>query len=204
MTVANATASAHDNAMPAAAWTDEWARVRRCARIGCGGMRARGGAPLAFVEHAATAFHSHVMRGIREAAVACASAGKVSWARRRASGGFAAFWCISADRRASRQLLPRFSLTSRPLLSRFSPSSFTLVRRCSPVSRSVQPRFVAVRVRFVAVPASVIAEPVKCAPSSRGTAATRLPGRCREDADRAPRLYRRSYPRYYNPPIAEQ
>lgn len=98
----------------------------------------------------------------------------------------------------------RFSLTSRPLLSRFSPSSFTLVRRCSPVSRSVQPRFVAVRVRFVAVPASVIAEPVKCAPSSRGTAATRLPGRCREDADRAPRLYRRSYPRYYNPPIAEQ
>ncbi|MCA8219863.1 hypothetical protein LGM69_00085 [Burkholderia multivorans] len=98
----------------------------------------------------------------------------------------------------------RFSLTSRPLLSRFSLSSFTLVRRCSPVSRSVQPRFVAVRVRFVAVPASVIAEPVKCAPSSRGTAATRLPGRCREDADRAPRLYRRSYPRYYNPPIAEQ
>ncbi|WP_254212086.1 hypothetical protein [Burkholderia multivorans] len=98
----------------------------------------------------------------------------------------------------------RFSLTSRPLLSRFSPASFTLVRRCSPVSRSVQPRFVAVRLRFGAVPTSVIAEPVKCAPSSRGTAATRSPGRCREDADRAPPLYRRSYPRYYNPPIAEQ
>ncbi|WP_258181274.1 hypothetical protein [Burkholderia multivorans] len=196
MTVANATASAHDNAMPAAAWTDEWAHARRCARIGYGGMRARGVAPLAFVEHAARAFHSHVTRGIREAAVACASAGK--------------FRRLAGAHRALRRFLvhfgrsPRFSLTSRPLLSRFSPSSFALVRRCSPVSRSVQPRFVAVRVRFVAVPAPVVAEPVKCAPSSRGTGATRSPGRCREDADRAPRLYRRSYPRYYNPPIAEQ
>ncbi|WP_233622426.1 hypothetical protein [Burkholderia multivorans] len=165
-------------------------------------VRQRAGAwrrTPAFVEHAARAFQSHVMRGIRQTAVACASAGKFRGlgAHRPASPLSGAFRPIAA-------LLAHFSLTSRPRLSRFSPSSFTLVRRCSPVSRSVQPRFVAVRVRFVAVPASVIAEPVKCAPSSRGTAATRLPGRCREDADRAPRLYRRSYPRYYNPPIAEQ
>lgn len=211
MTVANATASAHDNAMPAEAWTDEWAHARRCVRIGYGSVRARGVAPLAFVEHAATAFQSHVMHVIREAAVACASAGKfrkLAGAHRAASPLSGAFRPIAALLasfiRASRSLLAHFSLTSRPLLSRFSPSSFTLVRRCSPVSRSVQLRFVAVRVRFVAVPAPVVAEPVKCAPSSRGTTATRSPGRCREDADRAPRLYRRSYPRYYNPPIAEQ
>ncbi|WP_230940411.1 hypothetical protein [Burkholderia multivorans] len=144
MTVANATASAHDNAMPAAAWTDEWAHARRCARIGYGGMRARGVAPLAFVEHAARAFHSHVTRGIREAAVACASAGKVSQARRRASAGFAAFWCISADRRASRQLLPRLSLTSRPLPSRLFAAA-RLFR--APFSRDSSP-FVCASSRF--------------------------------------------------------
>ncbi|MBU9210034.1 hypothetical protein KTD23_18190 [Burkholderia multivorans] len=168
MTVANATASAHDNAMPAAAWTDEWAHARRCARIGYGSVRARGVAPLAFVEHAARAFQSHVTRGIRKAAVACASACKASQARRRASSGFAAFSRISADRRASRSLLARFSPSSRPLLVLFSSASSAPLRRCSPVSRSVQPRFVAVRARFVAVPAPVVAEPVKCAPSSRG------------------------------------
>ncbi|MCA8479546.1 MULTISPECIES: hypothetical protein [Burkholderia] len=68
----------------------------------------------------------------------------------------------------SRPLLPRFSPSSRPLLVLFSSASSAPLRRCSPVSRSVQPRFVAVRVRFVAVPAPVVAEPVKCAPSSRG------------------------------------
>jgi len=150
MTVANATASAHDNAMPAAAWTDEWAHARRCARIGCGSVRARGVAPPAFVEHAARAFQSHVMRGIREAAVACASAGKVSQARRRASGGFAAFWCISADRRASRSLLARFFRASRPLPSRlfaaarlfrapFSRDSSPFVRASSRFRRPLSP-----------------------------------------------------------------
>ncbi|WP_254212681.1 hypothetical protein [Burkholderia multivorans] len=108
--------------MPAAAWTDEWARVRRCARIGCGGMRARGGAPLAFVEHAARAFQSHVMRGIREAAVACASAGMfrgLAGAHRAASPLSGAFRPIAA------------------LLAHFSPASFALLARflhaCSPL-----------------------------------------------------------------------
>ncbi|WP_258178739.1 hypothetical protein [Burkholderia multivorans] len=65
-------------------------------------------------------------------------------------------------------LLAHFSPASSALLAVFSPASSAPLRRCSPVSRSVQPRFVAVRVRFVAVPAPVVAEPVKCAPSSRG------------------------------------
>lgn len=201
MTVANATASAHDNAMPAAAWTDEWAHARRCARIGYGSVRARGVAPLAFVEHAARAFQSHVTRGIRTAAVACASACKASQARRRASSGFAAFSRISADRRASRPLLPRFSPSSRPLLVRLFRASPPLLA-CFALLRSA-----AIRRRSCALRRGAGA---RCRRTGKMRAffarhrATRPPGRCREDADRAPRLYRRSYPRYYNPPIAEQ
>ncbi len=200
MTVANATASAHDNAMPAAAWTDEWAHARRCARIGYGSVRARGVAPLAFVEHAARAFQSHVTRGIRKAAVACASACKASQARRRASSGFAVFSCISADRRASRPLLPRFSPSSRPLLVR-------LFRASPPLLACFALRSAAIRRRSCALRRGAGA---RCRRTGKMRAffarhrATRPPGRCREDADRAPRLYRRSYPRYYNPPIAEQ
>jgi hypothetical protein len=144
MTVANATASAHDNAMPAAAWTDEWAHARRCARIGYGSVRARGVAPLAFVEHAARAFQSHVMHGIRQAAVARTSAGKVSRARRRASGGFAAFWCISADRRASRSLLAHFSPASFALLAFF-------LHACSPLLACFALRSAAIRRRSCAL-----------------------------------------------------
>ncbi|CAB5298961.1 hypothetical protein IST455A_03800 [Burkholderia multivorans] len=200
MTVANATASAHDNAMPAAAWTDEWAHARRCARIGYGSVRARGVAPLAFVEHAARAFQSHVTRGIREAAVACASACKGSQARRRASSGFAAFSRISADRRASRSLLARFFRASRPLLAR-------LFRASPPLLACFALRSAAIRRRSCALRRGAGA---RCRRTGKMRAffarhrATRPPGRCREDADRAPRLYRRSYPRYYNPPIAEQ
>lgn len=204
MTVANATASAHDNAMPAAAWTDEWAHARRCARIGYGSVRARGVAPLAFVEHAARAFQSHVMHGIREAAVACASACKGSRARRRASSrlrGFLAHFSRS----------PCFSLTSRPLLSRFSPSSRPLLvrlfRASPPLLACFALRSAAIRRRSCALRRGAGA---RCRRTGKMRAffarhrATRPPGRCREDADRAPRLYRRSYPRYYNPPIAEQ
>ncbi len=200
MTVANATASAHDNAMPAAAWTDEWAHARRCARIGYGSVRARGVAPLAFVEHAARAFQSHVTRGIRKAAVACASACKASQARRRASSGFAAFSRISADRRASRSLLARFFRASRPLLVR-------LFRASPPLLACFALRSAAIRRRSCALRRGAGA---RCRRTGKMRAffarhrATRPPGRCREDADRAPRLYRRSYPRYYNPPIAEQ
>ncbi len=200
MTVANATASAHDNAMPAAAWTDEWAHARRCARIGYGSVRARGVAPLAFVEHAARAFQSHVTRGIRKAAVACASACKASQARRRASSGFAVFSRISADRRASRSLLARFFRASRPLLVR-------LFRASPPLLACFALRSAAIRRRSCALRRGAGA---RCRRTGKMRAffarhrATRPPGRCREDADRAPRLYRRSYPRYYNPPIAEQ
>ncbi len=200
MTVANATASAHDNAMPAAAWTDEWAHARRCARIGYGSVRARGVAPLAFVEHAARAFQSHVTRGIRKAAVACASACKASQARRRASSGFAVFSRISADRHASRSLLARFFRASRPLLVR-------LFRASPPLLACFALRSAAIRRRSCALRRGAGA---RCRRTGKMRAffarhrATRPPGRCREDADRAPRLYRRSYPRYYNPPIAEQ
>lgn len=201
MTVANATASAHDNAMPAAAWTDEWAHARRCACIGCGSGRARGVARPP----------SSSMRRGRFSRMSCAESGRRPLHAHRPAkfrglvGAHRAASPLSGAFRPIAALLASFFRASRSFLARFFRASRALPsRRCSPVSRSVQPRFVAVRVRFVAVPAPVVAEPVKCAPSSRGTAAARLPGRCREDADRAPRLYRRSYPRYYNPPIAEQ
>ncbi|WP_230955578.1 hypothetical protein [Burkholderia multivorans] len=151
MTVANATASAHDNAMPAAAWTDEWAHARRCACIGCGSVRARGVAPPAFVEHAARAFQSHVMHGIREAAVACASAGKfrrLAGAHRAASQLSGAFRPIAALLasffRASRSLLARFFRASRLLPSRLFAAA-RLFR--APFSRDSSP-FVCASSRF--------------------------------------------------------
>ncbi|MCO1345856.1 hypothetical protein L0Z26_28780 [Burkholderia multivorans] len=135
------------------------------ARIGYGSVRARGVAPLAFVEHAARAFQSHVTRGIRKAAVACASACKASQARRRASSGFAVFSRISADRHASRSLLARFFRASRPLLVRLFRASPPLLACFALRSAAIRRRSCALR---RGAPAPVVAEPVKCAPSSRG------------------------------------
>ncbi|WP_254218475.1 hypothetical protein [Burkholderia multivorans] len=137
--------------MPAAAWTDEWAHARRCACIGCGSVRARGVAPPAFVEHAARAFQSHVMRGIRQTAVACASAGKfrkLAGAHRATSPLSGAFRPIAALLasffRASRSLLARFFRASRPLLSRLFAAA-CLFR--PPFSRDSSP-FVCASSRF--------------------------------------------------------
>lgn len=201
MTVANATASAHDNAMPAAAWTDEWAHARRCARIGYGSVRARGVAPLAFVEHAARAFFSRMSRA--ESGRRPLHAHRPAKARGLVGAhraGFAAFSRISADRRASRSLLARFFRASRRLLAR-------LFRASPPLLACFALRSAAIRRRSCALRRGAGA---RCRRTGKMRAffarhrATRPPGRCREDADRAPRLYRRSYPRYYNPPIAEQ
>lgn len=140
MTVANATASAHDNAMPAAAWTDEWAHARRYACIGCGSVRARCVAPRAFVEHAARAFQSHVMRGIREAAVACASAGK--------------FRRLAGAHRAASQLSGAFRPIAA-LLAHFSPASFALLalfrHACSPLLACFALRSATIRRRSCAL-----------------------------------------------------
>ncbi|WP_254221992.1 hypothetical protein [Burkholderia multivorans] len=137
--------------MPAEAWTDEWAHARRCARIGYGSVRARGVAPLAFVEHAARAFQSHVMHGIREVAVACASAGKfrrLAGAHRAASQLSGAFRPIAALLasffRASRSLLARFFRASRLLPSRLFAAA-RLFR--APFSRDSSP-FVCASSRF--------------------------------------------------------
>lgn len=106
---------------------------------------------------------------------------------------------------------PCFSLTSRPLLPRFSPSSRPLLvrlfRASPPLLACFALRSAAIRRRSCALRRGAGA---RCRRTGKMRAffarhrATRPPGRCREDADRAPRLYRRSYPRYYNPPIAEQ
>ncbi|HDV6322365.1 TPA: hypothetical protein RJR38_004224 [Burkholderia multivorans] len=148
MTVANATASAHDNAMPAVAWTDEWVHARRCACIGCGSVRARGVAPPAFVEHAARAFQSHVMRGIRQTAVACASAGKfrgLVGAHRAASPLSGAFRPIGAllahFSPASFALLARFLHARSPLLACFALRSATIRRRSRALRRGSDVRY---------------------------------------------------------------
>ncbi|MBU9391379.1 hypothetical protein [Burkholderia multivorans] len=182
--------------MPAEAWTDEWAHARRCARIGYGGMRARGVAPLAFVEHAARAFQSHVMRGIRQTAVACASAGEFRGlvdAHRPASQLSGAFRPIAAllahFSPASLALLAHFLHACSPLLACFALRSATIRRRSRALRRGSGVRYRRtgkMRAFFARHRGYPIAGP--------------LSRRC----DRAPRLYRRSYPRYYNPPIAEQ
>lgn len=136
MTVANATASAHDNAMPAAAWTDEWAHARRCACIGCGSVRARGVARPP----------SSSMRRGRFSRMSCAESGRRPLHAHRP----AKFRRRAGAHRSASQLSGAFRPIAA-LLAHFSPASFALLafflHACSPLLACFALRSAAIRRR---------------------------------------------------------